>query len=444
MNKKVIIAVGVIAVIAMIIVANVSRASMPTVSGRIFDVQIKKVERGEISSVVTASGVVEEIEKAEIYYETPMKIENILVEKNQKVTKNQKLINFDLSSTYSELDQLKISKQIEELKISKLKATDDTKNIGMLESAVKLADKGIENAKRMQVEAIKNYELTKALFDANAVSKSELERQDSLKADADMALSNAEQNKKTAEENLAEVKKYNLQSKANKDIEIKISQKSLEAITLKITELETKIKKMVNSSISPIDGVITDINLEEGAFTNTATPGFVIVDPSKLRIKADVKEFYAKDIAVGQNTVVIGDAIRGEDIVKGVVEKISPVAKKKNVPTGEETFVEVLISIKDGSINMKPGLTVNNKITTNVKKDVPIISFDMLKEDGNGNKVVFVVDENNKMHEKPVKLGITSELNAEVVEGLNEGDLVVLYPKPNYTDGAGARFKMDK
>lgn len=443
MNKKLIVGIVIVVVIVLIVIANISKGAVPTFSGKIFDVKVKGIERGEISSVVTAGGIVEGTEKVEVYYDAPMKVEKILVEENQKVTKGQPLVELDLSSLTSELDQLKINKEIQELNIKKLKIADSTRSIASLQSAVDIAQKEIENFKRLYDEAIKEYESSKELFAANAISRSEFNRAVDLKNDAEIALNNAKQRKESAEENLAEVKKSNSQSKESKELELQVSEKNLEATKLQIDVLEKRIEKIKSGMLSPIDGVITKIDLEEGGFTNAGMSAFSILNLNKIKIRTDVKEFYIKEIEVGQDVVIVGDAIGKEENVTGVVESISPIAKKKITPTGEETLVEVLIAINEGSPVLKPGLTVTGKITTSAKKDALIVSFDMLSEDAEGNKIVFVVDKDNKMNKVPVKLGITSELDAEVIEGLNEGDRVVLYPKPNYTDGAAARILKD-
>lgn len=444
MNKKVLIGISVVAVIIAIIAANISQNSVPSFStGRVFDVSVKAVERGEISSVVTASGVVEATETEKIYFNEPVKVEEILVKKNQEVVRGQKLVEIDISYLYSELEQLKIDQHVQELAISKIKIADSTIGITSLKSAVDLADKRVENLKESLDEALRNYENSKELFAADAISRSDFEKAESLKREAEFALKDAEQNKKTAEESLVEAQKSNSESERSKGIELQISEKSLEATKLKIAELEKKIKNVTNSTVSSIDGIVTEINIEQGGYANTAIPGFSIINPNKLKVTADVKEFYVKDIAAGQKVIITGDAISEDDNITGIVDGISPVAKKKSGSTGEETLLEVVISIQEGNSILKPGLTVNSKIITNVKQDALIVTFDMLKEDENGNKQVFVVDKNNKMHETPVKLGITSELDAEVVDGLNEGDMVVLYPMPNFTDGARARLIKD-
>ncbi|NLD49916.1 MAG: HlyD family efflux transporter periplasmic adaptor subunit [Clostridiaceae bacterium] len=445
MSKKIIIGIAGVILLSVIIVANMAQGSVPSFSGgKTFDVKVKTIEKGKISSVVSASGVVEATEKVDIYYDDPVKVKQIYVSKNQKVTKGQKLVELDMDSFNSEIEQMRINMQIQELTISKLRNTDATRSVGTLKSAVDLADKAVENAKRQLDEAINNYNSSKQLLEANAISRSEFERTESLKHEAELGYNNAQQNRKNAEESLLEAQKSNSQSQNSKNLELQISEKNLQAVKLKIAELEKKIKTTNENMLSPIDGVITEINLEKGGYTNTSLPGFSILAPEKLKIRSDVKEFYVKDITEGQSVEISGDAIGEGESVKGVIESISAVAKKKIVAAGEETLVEVVIAILDGSSALKPGLTVNSKITTKTREDAVIVSFDMLTEDEKGNKLVFIVDKNNKMIKRPIKLGITSELDAEVVEGLNAGDSVVLYPKPSYTDGATARITKGK
>ena len=53
---------------------------------------------------------------------------------------------------------------------------------------------------------------------------------------------------------------------------------------------------------------------------------------------------------------------------------------------------------------------------------------------------LLLIPDNNTMIQKQVKLGINSDMNVEILEGLKEGDLVVLEPQPMYKDGTKAKI----
>ncbi|MCX7710951.1 MAG: HlyD family efflux transporter periplasmic adaptor subunit [Clostridia bacterium] len=415
MKKKIIIGSAIALILIAVIAVNIVRSSGTAAafnSGKTFDVRVKKIEKGNISATVSASGVIEEVDKQEVYFETPLKVKKILVEKNQKVTKGQKLVELDTDSLVSQLEQEKINKSVQELAIKKAAS-------GSADNNVKSNQIAYNNAK-------KDYENTKALVAAGAASQSELDKAKKALDDAEIALDSAKR------------------GLGSQGIDVETQSHTLKATILKITDIETKLKKINDSAVSPIDGAIAEINIQDGGFTPSTQPAFKLVNPEKLRIKADIKEFDLKNVAVGQDVNITGDAINKNDGVTGKVESISPMAKKNKTTSGEETLVEVVVSIVKGHPVLKPGLTVTCDIITKVKNGVPVVTFDMLKEDKDKNKYVFVVDKNNIMHEKKVELGVTSDLDAEVISGVSEGEMVVLAVQPTYKDNSKVKIIQDE
>ena len=444
MNKKVIIGIIVVVVVVAFVAVNIVKSTgvMPVFGGgNAISVKTRKIEKGGIASKISASGVVEEISKSEVYFDTPLKIQKVLVSKNEKVTKGQKLIELDLDTLNSELAQLRINKRTQELSLQKTQTQDNTKSIASLEAALTVAKNNLESARKNLEESQKTLRNNEALFKAGAISESELDKSKKAVTDNEFAVKNAESNVKTSMDNLEETSKNNSQATSSKSIDVETQRKNLEATNLKIADLENKINKILDNTISPVDGVITEKNVEEGGYTSTVQPAFRIVNPDNLQIKADVKEFDIKTVAVGQQVKVTGDAIGKDMNITGKVAAVSPIAKKNKTTSGEETLIEVTVSLEKPNPILKPGLSVTCEILTKEKSGVLVASFEMLKEDKDGNKLVFIFDEKSgTIIEKPVKLGISSDLNIELVEGLSEGEEVVLNPMPTYKNGAKAKL----
>ncbi|WP_029689119.1 HlyD family efflux transporter periplasmic adaptor subunit [Thermoanaerobacter sp. A7A] len=234
-----------------------------------------------------------------------------------------------------------------------------------------------------------------------------------------------------------------------KKIKVQVGQKvkkgdklvDLDLSEINIPGNDRQIKMIKDSELSPIDGVITEINIKEGMYTNNMTPAFRIVDVDNLNIKAYLKQADLKNVKVGQSVKIYGDAISKEENITGKVLSIAPIATKIMTAAGQETVIEALISVEKLNSIIRPGLNVTCDILTANKTGVPIVSMDMLMEDKDGNQYVFVVDEKGKaMYKRNIKLGIISDFEAEVISGLKAGDLVVVDPQPNYTDGAGVNI----
>lgn len=418
MKKKIIIGSAIAVVIVAFIAVNILRNTGSAAvfgGGKAIDVSVEKVTKGSISASVSASGNIEESDKAQVYFDTPLKVNKLLVKKNQKVKKGDKLVELDMDSLNSQLEQERVNKALIEIK-----TPESTRN------AAETALNNVKSAQNAYDNAESTFDKQKMLYESGAISKSDFDA--SLKAlnDADIALQNA---------------KLSYSSAADAQNTDSASQEqNLRAENLKISDLETKIRKINELTVSPIDGVMTEMNLEEGGFTSNAQLAFKIVNMDKLKVRADVKEFDIKNVAVGQDVKITGDAISKDDTVTGKVTEISTIAKTNKTASGDETLVEVVISIDNVIPILKPGLTTTCYITTKVNDSAVLVSFEALTDDKDGNKLAYVVDSSNIAHQRKLKLGITSDLNAEVTEGLKEGEKVVINPPLTLKDGSKVKI----
>ena len=196
---------------------------------------------------------------------------------------------------------------------------------------------------------------------------------------------------------------------------------------------------------APISGVLTEINLKVDGYTDTVNPGVVITDVNNLYIVAKVKDSFIKDVKKDQDVKITGAAFDKKDSFKGKVTKIAPVAAKAIGESGEEITIDVEISLAQKSKKLKPGLKVECEITTVVKKDIVLGKFEMLKNDKDNNKFMFIVDtKTNKVKQVKVELGVISDMKFEILKGISEGDMVILDPIPSLKDGDQVEISKDK
>ncbi len=110
--------------------------------------------------------------------------------------------------------------------------------------------------------------------------------------------------------------------------------------------------------------------------------------------------------------------------------------------SGSETVVEILISVEGAGKVLKPGLNVTCEIAVVDKHDIVLAPMEAITPDKDDNMMVFVVDEGgSKIAQRKVSVGINSDMSVEVLEGLSEGELVVLDPQPSYSDGMSVKIK---
>jgi len=420
MNKKIIIGASILLVIVVLVAVNLARsngAAPAFGTGKTYSVKVERVQKGEISANFSASGVVEEIEKSEVYFETLLRVEKIFVEKNQAVSKGQQIMQLDIDVLESELEALEIEKKKQELSL----ASENMSN------EVKSAKNALESAQRAYDTSKKEYDNKTDLYAAGAISKDELESAESAVKDAEDTLENAKLSYETALSSVS--------------IDVGIKQLNLDTTQLNISDLQKKIKKITEYMYSPIDGAVAELNIVEGSYTGSSQPVYTVINPDKLQVKALVNEYNIKTVKEEQKVIITGDAIDEDKEVTGKVKSISPLAVKNSTSDGEEVVVQVTVVLDKSDVELKPGLNVTCDIFTEAKNGVVVVPMEMIMEDKDGNKFVYVVDEEkNTMLKREVKLGVFSDMTVEVLDGINEGELVILNPQPIYTDGAGVKI----
>lgn len=444
MKKKIIIGTLVAVLIIAIVAANIlgKGGGQAVAGGKVFEVTAKQVQKGSISSIVSASGVLEEMEKQEVYFDTPLKVTNVLVEQYQKVTKGQPIIEVDTGDLANQIKELEISKKTQELTLQKLQASFEKKSMAALESQVNIEANNVKRAENAYNSSLSGYEKNKTLFASAVISQSELDMSQKAVDDAKIMLDNAKIAHQMAISNLEDAQKSSTQAVSNMQLDLETQKQNLKATDLRISELRDKIKKINDSTLCPMDGVITDMTVKSGSFLSSMQPAFTIINPEKLQARINVRESDIKNIKLGQTVNISGNAIDKSEGITGKITKISPIAKKNMTAGGEETVIETIVSIDQSKPILSAGLTVDCEIITDSKPNAVLVSFEMLVDDKDGNKFVYVIDKaTNTMHKKPVILGAVANLDAEAVSGLQGGEWVVLEPQPNFKDGAKVKIK---
>ncbi|GIW67029.1 MAG: hypothetical protein KatS3mg095_0927 [Candidatus Parcubacteria bacterium] len=235
--------------------------------------------------------------------------------------------------------------------------------------------------------------------------------------------------------------KDNLQQKEYdlKNLELSISQKKISIDKLKENknqlnqDLEDLYKDIKKYSIySPLSGIVSGIKNKIGDSVSPQNVILEIISNDKI-IELDVNEIDLPEIKMGQEAVIEFDAIPNLKL-KGKIFYISPVAE---INQGVVTY-KVKLYLEDNQ-KIKIGMTVNVEIIVQSKKDVLIIPNSAIKNFEGKNYVEIPDNKENirNINNRPIKLtyplkrvfiktGISDSNNTEVIEGLKEGDIIVV------------------
>ena len=160
MKKKIVIGICVGVLVIAVIAASIIRNSGAVGSGPVFSVSAAEIKKDDISSAISANGTVTEVEKSEIYLDTPVKVTKLYVKQNDIVKKGQKLADFDFDTLNLQLDQAKLQKKTQELALQKLKLTDTAVSVATAQNGLKAAESSVTSAQRTLDNAIKDRDNT--------------------------------------------------------------------------------------------------------------------------------------------------------------------------------------------------------------------------------------------------------------------------------------------
>ena len=417
-KKKILIGVSVVVVLAAVAFANFKFKKVPGV-----EVTTEKVEKRNLESMVSASGKIQPKTLVNISADTMGRVTGLAVNEGDRVAKGQFLLEIDprnlrsrvesgeagLQASASQLQQMRLA--IEATKVS-LKAPQDTYN--------------------RQLELSKN----------GLTPREQLER--------------AENDLKAQQSNLR-AQEQNLRTQ-----ELRINQERATLSSAKYDLSRVRIE-------SPITGIVTRRNIEEGETAVTGTmnnPGTVlltIADMSVIEAEVEVDETDIPNVALGQVAKVTIDAMPGKTFTAKVTEiGNSPIQAAGQAASAQATNFKVVLTL-DGEIpDVRPGFTCTAEITTATRTNalgVPIQAMTVREVvlDDKGTIVrepvmptagrrpaapaaelqpgqqrkelegVFVV-RNGAAQFEPVKTGIAGERYFEMLSGLKEGDEIIVGP----------------
>lgn len=306
MNKKIIYAGLAVVVIAAAYFFWPRRAAEQPIAGA--QPRTATISRGNLTAMVSATGKVEPIQKVEVKSKGSGQIMEMSVEEGDRVEKGSLIARVDETDPRNEYEQ-------------------------------SVADH--ELAKASLAQATSNLHRQEELFKRGLISQAELDQ----------------------------VKLQEVSAKAQ----------LIKAETQKAT---TEIRLKDSIVRSPIAGIILQKNVQAGQIissgVNSVSGGTLIAtvaDMDSVYVYADVDEVDIGQVKIGQTARVVPDAY-AEDVFWGSVRRIAPLAKvDQNVTTFNVTIV-----VANTNSKLKAGMNTSVELTVTDRHDVLIVPKEALKD----------------------------------------------------------------
>lgn len=186
-----------------------------------------------------------------------------------------------------------------------------------------------------------------------------------------------------------------------------------------------QLKKEVTA---PVNGVVTTLNVTEGALADASKPCAVISSSDTLQVKIAIHERDVKKVQLGQKVSVSGTAF-SKELYDGEVTYISPSARQQYVGSVSETVVDAIVTLDSEQLDesLRLGLTARADVIVNNIPSALVIPYECIMQDEENREFVYVVEDG-----KAVKRLITTDGDMSegccVIEGLETGDQVVADP----------------
>lgn len=212
------------------------------------------------------------------------------------------------------------------------------------------------------------------------------------------------------------------------------STQQLDQLAVQVDVAHESLKLMMENSklLSPIDGVITARNYDEGDMTSTQAVLVVMqIRPVKLLIHVSEQSF--KAIKMGMSVKVKTD-VYGDEEFAGKVSMIHPTIDETSRTFG------VQVTIPNADQRIRPGMFARVNLNLGTQRRVVVPDLAVIRQPGSDERYVFVI-ENNVAHYRSIEVGRRLNDRYEVLSGLEGNETVAVSGAIKLVDGKTVRVK---
>ena len=332
------------------------------------NVVVEKTQKTEVTGIYEASGTVKAKNVSVIASRVMGTVTAVFVRQGDSVRTGQELLNIENNDLATRLDGA--------------------------EAAHNEAKKSVDAAQESMNLAETTYKRYKRLSDEKAISAQEMDQIENQKKMADINFQQAQ----------AAVQK---------------AQGGLD---------EAKVNMSFSHVTSPIDGIVTQKNIDAGS---TAMVGMVLMtieDISGFKVEADIDEHLTEQISISMPVEIVIDAISAS--FKAKISSVVP-----SMDASSRTFmIKAVIENEPNQMpSLKTGLYAKILIPQG-RKTILAVPLKAVVEKGQLTGV-YAVDNGGNVNYRLVRTGKIYGGKMEILSGLNEGEDIIVANVENAADG---------
>ena len=243
---------------------------------------------------------------------------------------------------------------------------------------------------------------------------------------------------------LAEIDKAQLQQAQlqlnNQEVELErlralydaggLSKSDLDAIELSYNVIKTQVDNLLENTVlcSPIDGVVTARNYDVGDMYAMSMPIYTVEQIRPVKLLVGISESDYTKVKKGDAVEITVDALPGQTFT-GKVGKIYP-----TIDAATRTFLVEVVVTNNGNV-LRPGMFARVNVTFGVNNNVVIPDVAVVKQQGSGERFVYILNQDGTVNYQKVVLGRRMGAEYEVLEGIPSGAKVVTGGQIRLKDG---------
>jgi HlyD family secretion protein len=215
------------------------------------------------------------------------------------------------------------------------------------------------------------------------------------------------------------------------EIERQQAELSLRQAELSIEQAQTLLDRGVLRA--PFDGVIGENNLVVGELPPQTSAAILLLDNSHFHVDLTVDETDVAAVELSQPADLRLEAL-GDDTLTGTVSRVDL------MPTvqGQLVTYGVRIGITESDPLVRAGMTTTATITTNLLEDVLVVPNRFVRIDRNTQRAYLTVRNiEGQYQDVEVTLGLRNETTSQIIDGVTEGQTIVLVPRSSFNPLGG-------
>lgn len=216
-----------------------------------------------------------------------------------------------------------------------------------------------------------------------------------------------------------------------------LSKSDLDAIEMSFKVSRSTYQNLLENTLlrSPISGVVSARNYDRGDMYG-GLPIFVVEQITPVKLLVAVSETDYTKVHMGDAVEITADALPGETFT-GKVKRVYPTID----PATHTVATEIQVANADRKL--RPGMFAKVKLEFGINHSVTVPDAAVVKQQGSGQRSVFVVNGDGTVSLRIVTLGRHFGTSYEILDGLQEGEVVVTKGQASLKNGSAVQV-MDK